>query len=486
MSVDKPICKLADLCYNAFVYGKFHVRIIGGMNMRILIVGDGKVGHTLAEELLREKHDITIIDQNDVVIKKTEDNLDVMCVHGNGANASTLLEAEVDRADILIAATASDEINMLCCLIGKHLGAKFAIARIRDPEYNESLSVLQQELGIDMTINPERATAQEISRMLRYPFASNIEPFAKGRVELVEFLAREEDVIIGKPLKELTSRHSEVPKVLYCAVEHNGEVVIPGGEFIIQAGDRVHVAADMVTITQFFRYIGRSAKPIKDVMLLGGGRISYYLAKMVEKMGIRVCMFEHNPEKAKLLSEQLPHADIIEGDGTDQDLLEQENLAGMDAFIALSDRDEENLMTGLYAKNQGVKKVVVKTNRYAYKDVIANLGLETQVSPRIITCNTILRYVRARVNARGTTIQKLYRLVDGKAEALEFIAKKGDPYIGIPLKKLSVRKGTLVAIILHKGKVIVPFGDDVIEAGDNVVIISTDSGISDLNEVIKK
>lgn len=454
--------------------------------MRILIVGDGKVGHTLAEELLREDHDITIIDQNDEVIKKTEDKLDVICVHGNGANASTLMEAEVERADILIAATASDEINMLCCLIGKHLGAQFAIARIRDPEYNESLTVLQQELGIDMTINPERATAQEISRMLRYPFANNIEPFAKGRVELVEFLAKEGDIIVGKPLKELTARHSDLPKVLYCAVEREGEVVIPGGDFTITPGDRVHVAADMVTITQFFRQIGRSAKPVKDVMILGGGRISYYLAKMVEKMGIRVAMFEINPEKAKVLSESLPHADIIEGDGTDQDLLEQENLAGMDAFIALSDRDEENLMTGLYAKTHGVQKVIVKTNRYAYKDVIANLGLENQVSPRIITCNALLRYVRARVNARGTTVQKLYRLVDGKAEALEFIAKKGDPYIGIPLKKLSVRKGALVAIILHRDKVIVPFGDDVIEAGDNVVIISTASGISDLNEVIKK
>ncbi len=454
--------------------------------MRILIVGDGKVGHTLATELLREGHDITIIDQDDEVVKKTTDNLDVICVHGNGANASTLMEAEVERADILIAATATDEINMLCCLIGKHLGAKFAIARIRDPEYGESLQVLQHELGIDMTINPERATAQEISRMLRFPFANNIEPFAKGRVELVEFLAREDDIICGKPLKELTSRHSDLPKVLYCAVEREGEVVIPGGDFVIEPGDRVHVAADLVTITHFFRVLGRSARPVKDVMVLGGGRISYYLAKMLEKMGVRVAMFEHDEEKAKALSEALPHADIIEGDGTDQDLLEQENLAGMDAFIALSNRDEENLMVGLYAKTRGVPKVIVKTNRYAYKDVIANLGLENQVSPRIITCNMILRYVRARVNARGTTVEKLYRLVDGKAEALEFIAKKGDPYIGVPLKNLSVRKGTLVAIILHKGKVIVPFGDDVIEAGDNVVIISTTSGISDLNEVIKK
>lgn len=454
--------------------------------MRILIAGAGKVGQTLATELLREKHDITVIDQDEEVIRKITDTLDVMCVLGNSANASTLMEAEVERADILIAATATDEINMLCCLIGKHLGAEFTIARIRDPEYNESLFMLQHDMGIDMTINPERATAQEISRMLRYPFANNIEPFAKGRVELVEFLAHEGDVICGKPLKTLTGHHSNMPKVLFCAVEREGEVLIPGGEFIIAPGDRVHVAADLVTITQFFRYIGRSAKPIKDVMVLGGGRISYYLAKMVEKMNIRVSMFEINPEKAKLLSDQLPHADVIEGDGTDQDLLEQENLAGMDAFIALSDRDEENLMTGLYARTHGVPKVVVKTNRYAYKDVISNLGLENLVSPRISTCNALLRYVRARVNAHGTQVEKLYRLVDGKAEALEFIAKKGDPYIGIPLKHLSVRKGALVAIILHKAKVIVPFGDDVIEAGDHVVIISTASGISDLNEVIKK
>ena len=454
--------------------------------MRILIVGDGKVGHTLATELLREGHDITIIDQNDAKLKKTQDTLDVMCVHGNGANAATLMEAEAERADILIAATATDEINMLCCLIGKHLGAKFAIARIRDPEYSASLQVLQHELGIDMTINPERAAAQEISRMLRYPFASNIEPFAKGRVELVEFLAKEGDAIVGKPLKELTARHSDLPKVLYCAVEREGEVLIPGGDFVIEASDRVHVAADMITITHFFRHIGRSARPVRDVMVLGGGRVSYYLARMAEKMGIHVTMFEHNSEKAKALSEALPHTDIIEGDGTDQDLLEQENIAGMDAFVALSDRDEENLMTGLVAKNHGVPKVIVKTNRYAYKDVITNLGLENQVSPRIITCNTLLRYVRARVNARGTTIQKLYRLVDGKAEALEFIAQRGDAYLGIPLKKLSVRPGALVAIILHRGKVIVPFGDDVIEAGDHVVIISTASGISDLNEVIRK
>ncbi len=453
--------------------------------MRIIVVGDGKVGHTLAAELIREGHDVTIIDQNEDVLKKTEDMLDAMCIHGNGANAATLVEAGAEKADILIAATASDEINMLCSLISKKLGTKYTIARIRDPEYNDSLSLLQRELGIDMTINPERATAQEISRILRYPFASNIEPFAKGRVELVEFRAKEGDAIIGIPLKDQGVKLHGMPKVLYCAVERNGVVHIPGGDFVIQDGDRVHVAGDMFTVTQFFRFIGRAAKPVKHVMMLGGGRISYYLAKMIERLNMHVTLFEIDPKKAKALTESLPHADVIEADGTDQEHLEQENIAEMDAFIALSDRDEENLMTALYAKRVGVPKVIAKSNRYAYADVIHDLGLETLVSPRIITCNTALRYVRARVNAGGTAVEKLYRLVDGKAEALEFIARKGDPYIGIPLKKLHVQKGTLVAVILHRGKVIVPFGDDIIQEGDSVVIMSTASGVRDLNEVIR-
>ncbi len=452
--------------------------------MRIIVVGDGKVGHTLATELIREEHDVVVIDHNENVLKKNEDTIDALCIHGNGANASTLLEAGADKADILIAATASDEVNMLCCLISKKLGTQYTIARIRDPEYNESLSLLQRELGIDMPINPERATAQEISRVLRFPSASNIEPFARGRVELVEFTAREDDVFVGHSLKEQVSRLHGMPRVLYCAVERDGDVHIPNGDFIIRAGDRVHVAGTMDTVTQFFRYIGRASRPVKNVMMLGGGRISYYLAKMVEKMGMRITLFEIDQKKAKMLSEALPGVDVIEGDGTDQELLEQEAIGEMDAFVALCDRDEENLMTGLYARRCGVPKVIAKSNRYAYTDIIRDLGLETLVSPRMITCNTALRYVRARVNADGTAVEKLYRLVNGKAEALEFIARKGDSYIGIPLKDLNVRTGVLVAVILHRGKVIVPFGNDVICEGDNVVIISTISGITDLNEVI--
>ena len=453
--------------------------------MRILVVGDGKVGHTIAEQLTREKHDVVIIDQDDEVLTKCEDTLDVICVRGNGANAKVLLDAQADRADILIATTASDETNMLCGLIAKRLGTKYIIARIRDPEYNDSLTLLQRELGIDMALNPERATALEIGRLLRFPFASNIESFAKGRVEMVEFRAQEHDVVVGHALKDL-ARMRGLPQVLYALIEREGRVIIPTGDFIIQAGDRVHVAGDMVTITAYFQYLGKNSLRIRRVMLLGGGRISYYLAKMLVPMGIRVSMIEINERKANHLSELLPEVNVIYGDGTDQELLDQEGLRDMDAFVTLSDRDEENLMTGLFAVRQGVPKVIVKNNRVAYADLINSLGLDSVVSPRSITCANILRYVRGRVNSEGTKVERLYRLMDGKAEALEFIARAGDPYIGIPLKDLRTRPGVLVAVIVRKGQVIVPFGNDHIEAGNSVVILSRDSGIKDLNEVIRR
>lgn len=454
--------------------------------MRILVVGDGKVGYTLAEQLTREGHDVVIIDRSEEVLQRSQDTLDVLCVRGNGANAKTLIDAGVDKADFLIATTASDETNMLCCLLGKRLGARYTMARIRDPEYNESIALLQKEIAIDNTINPERATALEISRLLRFPFANNIESFAKGQVEMVEFRAQEKDVVVGCPVRSLSSRLPGIPRVLYAAVERGGEVIIPNGDFVIQPGDRVHVAGEMVTITNYFRFLGKHSLRIKNVMLLGGGRISYYLAKMIVPAGLHVAMIEIKPDKAEDLSEQLPHVNVILGDGTDQELLEQEGLDQMDAFVALCDRDEENLMTGLFAVKQGVPKVIVKNNRVAYADIISGMGLESIVSPKSITCATILRYVRARVNSEGTKVERLYRLMNDRVEALEFIARAGDSYIGVPLKNLNIRKGALVAVIVHQGKVIVPFGDDHIEEGDRVVIIVCENGIGDLNEVIRK
>ena len=346
--------------------------------MRILVVGDGKVGHVLAEHLTREGHNVVIVDIDEEALQRSEDTLDVMCIRGNGANAKTLIDAGAQKADIIIAATASDETNMLCCLVAKRLGTQYAIARIRDPEYNESLNLLRHELDIDMAINPERATAQEISRLLRFPFANNIESFARGRVEMVEFRAQEHDAVVGRPLREIAAKVHGIPQVLYAAVERDGSVIIPGGDFVIEPGDRVHVAADVVTITEYFRFLGKNSLRVKDVMILGGGRIGYYLAKMIAPMGVHVSLIEINEKKANRLSEALPDVNVIYGDGTDQELLEQEGLPQMDAFIALCDRDEENLMTGLFAARQGVPKVVVKNNRVAYADIISSMGLDSR------------------------------------------------------------------------------------------------------------
>lgn len=454
--------------------------------MRIILIGAGKVGYALAEHLIAEEHDVIIIDKSDEVIERCSGSLDALCIKGNGANAKILLEAGVDKANIVIASTESDESNMLACLISKRLGTGYTIARIRDPEFNESQMLLQNELGIDVAINPERATALEISRLLRYPFAGSIESFAKGLVEMVEFRAQEEDCFIGIPMKELAGKIPRLPRILYAMVERNNTVMIPGGDFMILPGDKVFVSGDMITITEYFRFLGRNKQKIRSVMLLGGGRISYYLSRLIVPMGIHVTLFELNQIKARVLSEQLPKVDVIVGDGTDQDLLEEQGLSQMDAFVALSNRDEENLITGMHASRSGVPKVIAKNSRLSYQEILNDLGLDSVISPQFITSSTILRYVRARENSNGTKIERLYRLVGGKAEAIEFVARKGDSYIGIPLKELTMKDGSLVSIIVHQGKIIVPFGNDHIEENDHVVIISVKSGISDLNEVLYK
>lgn len=452
--------------------------------MRIIVIGAGKVGYTLAEHLTQEEHDVTVIDKSDEVIEHCSGSLDVICLKGNGANAKVLLEAGVDKANIVIASTESDESNMLACLIAKRLGARYTICRIRDPEFNESQTFLQNELGIDVAINPERATALEISRLLRYPFAGSIESFARGLVEMVEFRALEKDRIIGIPMKDLHQKVPGLPRILYAMVERNGSVIIPDGNFAILPNDKVFVSGDMVTITEFFRFLGRNNQKVRSVMVLGGGRISYYLSRIVVPMGIHVTLFELSPEKARRLSELLPKVDVVLGDGTDQELLQEQGVSQADAFIALSNRDEENLLTALYASRSGVPKTIAKNSRMTYMEILNDLGLDSVISPPYITTSTILRYVRARENGSGTHVERLYRLIDGNAEALEFIARNGDPYIGIPLKDLTSRKGSLVSVIVHQGKIIIPFGNDRIEEGDHVVVISSNPGISDLNEVL--
>lgn len=455
--------------------------------MRIIIVGDGKIGHTLAESLLLEGHDIVIIDRSAAALAKSKDALDVLCIQGNGANITTLVEADAKHTDIVIAATANDETNMVCSLIAKRLGAKYVIARIRDPEYSESLYLIKKELLIDLAVNPEKTTAQEISRLLRYPFASKVEVFARGRVEMVEFRAQEGDCVVGRPLKKLTSASmpGNFPQVLFCAIERNQEAIIPGGDFVIRPGDLVHVAADILTITAFFHYLGRNTLQVKNVMLLGAGRITFYLAKQILALGMRATIVEIDKKKAHFIAEQIPQATVVYGDGTDQELLDTENLSNMDAFVALTDRDEENLMTSFYAQQQGVGKVIVKINRSNYMDIISAMGIDSIVSPKQITCDTLSRYVRGRGNTQGSVVERMYRIIGNKAEALEFIADGSAPYIGIPLKELTVMRDTLVAVIVRGGQTIIPFGNDFVQGNDSVIIITKQSGLSNLGEVLR-
>lgn len=451
--------------------------------MKIVIVGNGKVGFSLAEQLVREKYDVVIVDMREDTLRRAADALDIMSVKGNGISAATLIEAGVPEADLLVAATNSDEINMVCCLTAKHLGAKYTIARIRNPEYNTGLSDLKRNMGIDMVINPENATAVEISRLLRFPPAANIETFCRGRVELIGFRLLEDDFLVNRPLHALSDQVKQL-SLLFCAVERpGGEVVIPNGSFVPQAGDRLYIIGRPSSLDQFFRLLGRYSPKVKSVFIVGGGKISLYLLTVLEKMKMRVKLVEIQEERCRLISEKLPYATVICGDGTDQELLESERLAAADAFVALTDRDEDNLILSLYAMQKGVQKVVTKSNRQNYAGIAQTIGLDSVISPKQITAAQILQVVRGMQNSQGSVMNTLYRIADGSAEAMEFTASANTRHLGVPLKDLHLRKGILIAVLARGGDIIIPEGSSSIQEGDSVILISRALRILDLNDI---
>lgn len=447
--------------------------------MNIIIVGDGKVGYTLAQFLSKDGHDITIIDKNAEALTRASETLDVMCIKGNGANVRTLLEAGIETADIIIAVTGNDELNMVCCLAAKQLGAKYSIARIRDPEYTESLTMLQNKLDIDQVINPERATAQEISRLLRFPFAINIESFAHGRVEMVEFRVDPTDPIIGIPLSKL---HGKYPRIQFTAAQRSGEAFIPDGSFEIAAGDRLYATGDRESITKFFKQMGKDTQRMKSALIVGGGHISYYLAKIIAGMGVHLRMIEIKEEKCVRLSDQLDGVMIINADGTDQEVLDSENVGECGALICLTDRDEENIITGMYGARKGARKVIVKVNRLNTLEVMEDLGIESVVSPKLTTANVILRSVRALNNSQNSVVEKVYGMLGGKVEAYEFTALEGAPYLNIPLNRLGIKRGILVSVLVRDRKNIIPFGGDHIEAGDTVILTAKAGTVVNLED----
>lgn len=449
--------------------------------MKVIIIGDGKVGYSLAENLSGEDNDVTIIDKNPEALRKANEYLDVMCIKGNGVSTKILTEAGIDECDLLIAATASDEMNMVCCLTGKKLGAAHTVARIRDPEYADELTLLKKELGLDLVFNPERAAAREIARMFRFSQAMNIEVFAKGRVEMVEVRVTDSMIIAGMRLKDISARVSS--SILIGAILRDDEVIIPKGDDVVQADDTIHIVGQPNIVSSFLKQIGLHGQRVKNVMITGGGRIAYYLAKSLEEAGIRVKIIEIDHERCIALSELLPHTMIIHGDGSDEAVLNSENLSDMGAFVALTGRDEDNFMAALLANQAGVPRVVAKINRMNYLSVIKKAGIDSVINPSLITTNLILRYVRGMKNAFGNSIEALYKIVGDKAEAIEFFVQEKASYLDIPLKKLKIADGVLVAVLVRKNDIIIPHGEDMIKMGDSVILISTNKKIAALSDI---
>ena len=450
--------------------------------MKIIIVGNGKVGFSLAQQLVRENHEVTVVDQREESLRRATDALDAMSVRGNGISVSTLEDAGAAEADMLVAATGSDEVNMVCCLTAKNLGAKYTIARIRNLEYSGGLAALRRNLKIDMVINPENATAVEIIRLLRFPAAANIETFCRGRVELMGFRLQAGDFLVGTPLRELPGQIKKL-SLLFCAVERRGEVSIPNGDFVPQVGDQLYVVGRPSALDQFFRQLGRYTSKVKQVFVVGGGRISLYLARGMEKLGVRLKIVERSEERCRLINERFPKITAICGDGTDQELLESENLSACDAFLALTDRDEDNLILSLYAMQQGLPKVITKCNRQNYAGLAHSVGLDSVISPKFITASQILRLVRGMENSQGSVMNALYRIADGGAEAMEFTVSPSTRFLGVPLRELNLRPGILIAVIVRGPDIIIPEGSTCLQAQDNVILISRNSGVLDLNDI---
>lgn len=451
--------------------------------MNIIIVGGGMVGAAICAQLTIEGHNITLVDSNDATLTEISNSCDVFGVVGNGADLSVLKKAGTEKADLLIAVTSNDEINILCCAAGKKLGVKHTIARVRNPEYSELMSFMKSELNLSLTINPELSVAKEIYRMLRFPSATKIDTFCRGRVEVAEFTVNADSPLCGVTLNELRSKFNI--RFLVCAVLRDGKTHIPTGYFSIKEGDVVCVTAPDDDITRFFKAAGVYKHPIKDVLIVGGGRITYYLEALLQKGKINSTVIEKDKARCLELAEDYS-CNVICNDGTNQDVLLEEGLDKTDAFLALSGTDEENAIVSMYAKTRNTNKIITLIGSMSYIELFKSAGLESIVSPKSSTAAYILRYVRSMSNVRGAEIEALHKLMDGKVEVLEFLIKENiHGFTDIPLKDMKLRSGVLIACIVHKDKVIIPSGSDVISKGDTVLIVTTEAQIQGIGEILK-
>ena len=453
--------------------------------MQIIVVGCGKMGASLAVQLVQEGHRVTIVDRSEAVIEQISNTQDVIGYVGNGAVFSVLESAGAAEADLMLALTESDELNLLSCLIAHKIGAKHTIARVRNPEYAAHMYRISEDLGLSMTVNPDRQAAEEIARILRFPAAMHVELFANGRVELVASKLPEQSVLSGIPLFELPQKLGS--KVLICAVERNGTYTIPGGSFVLQGGDTLYLTGAPREVAKTLRKAGVLANPVRSVIIGGGGRISYYLAQELCKSNLSVKIIEHSKERAREMAELLPDAVILNGDVTDHELLQEEGIEGTDAFVALTGLDEGNILSALYAKRRKVSKVIAKVNNDSLETLIKDVALDSVISPKGIATNQILRYVRAREASAGHgEIRGLYKIADGSIEVLEFRASpENKQLLNIPLKDLKTKKHILIACIVRNGKAIIPSGMDAIAAGDLVLVVTEQRLMNDLGDIME-
>lgn len=452
--------------------------------MRIIIIGNGKIGNTLARQLSEEDHDLVLVDSSRAALQRVENTLDLLCVEGNGASISTLMEAGARTADLVIAVTNYDEVNIVCCLIAKKLGAQHTVARIRNPDYFRDAPLLKREVGLDMVINPEAASAQEIARILRVPSAFSVETFAGGRVDLIGFTIRATDGLTDRSLQECNKLSTG--NTLLCAIRRGGQVIVPDGTFVPQVGDKAYVVGSPTALDNLFHQMGRPLDRVHTVSVVGGSRITIYLGWALARAGMKLRIVEQNPDKCVFLSEKLPSALVIQGDGTDRELLEAEGLFDSDAFVSLTGRDEENLLIAMNAQRSGVDKVLAKMTRPNYMDLVQDMGLESVISPKEITANKISSYVRGLQNSQGSAVEVLYQLADGTVEAVEFNAAANLDFLNRPLKELRLKPGLLVAAVVREGRIIIPDGDTKLLEGDRVIVIAKSLFLKDLNDILEK
>lgn len=452
--------------------------------MKIIIVGCGKIGTTLAEQLSSEHHDLVVIDTNPQKIQQLSESIDVMGIVDNGASINVLSDAGIEDAHLLIAVTGSDELNLLCCVIAKKVSKCHTIARVRNPLYNKERNFIRKSLGITMIINPELASAIEISRLLRFPSAIELDTFAKGRVELLKFKLLPEFRLSGMSVMEIVDKLR--CNVLICGVERGEEVFIPSGDFILQDNDLISIMASPKNSASFFKKVGIHTHQVKNALIVGGGTLGYYLASLLIDLKIKVRIVENNQERCQQLSELLPDATVICGDGTDKKLLLQEGLTQTESFITLTNMDEENIFLSLFAKKNSKAKLITKVNRIAFDDIIDGLDIGSVIYPKYITADYILQYVRAMENSLSSNVETLYHILDNQAEALEFSVKEASAVTDIPLSQLNLKENLLIACINRNGSIQIPRGQDTIQVGDTVIIVTSVKGLRDLKDILKK